>query len=76
MLSVVCVVSVCAGDAGSRVVLVVVLCVCGGPCVVVVVSDCDAVCAMTGRDRAITTIDPRTTTSNFFDFIRYSFFLW
>lgn len=60
-------------DAGSCDVMVVVLCAAGGFCVVVVVLDCVVLCASTGRDRASTMSDARTTTNSFLDFIRFSF---
>jgi hypothetical protein len=54
--------------------MVVALGAAGGFCVVVVVLDCVVLCASTGRDRASTMSDARTTTNSFWDFIRFSFF--
>ena len=39
---------------------------------VVVLVDCVALCAITGKDKTSTTSAPRTTISSFFDFIRFS----
>ena len=72
-VTVVVVVSVCCtcGSAGVTVVSVVSLvwaCVgAAGSCEVVVV-DCVVLCAITGRDRAITMSDPRTTANSVLDF--------
>ena len=38
-----------------------------GVCVVVVALDCEVVWAITGRDRARTTSDPRTKANSFFN---------
>jgi hypothetical protein len=75
VVSVVWVIWACGGDAGSCEVVVVVLCVLaeGEFCVVVLVLDCVLLCAITGRDSAITISDPRTRTHSFLDFIRISF---
>jgi hypothetical protein len=67
VVSVVCVV----GEAAESCEEVVVLCVwaADGFCEVVEVLDCVVLCAMTGRDKANTTSDPRMTASNVLSFI-------
>jgi hypothetical protein len=65
-----------AGAAVPCVVVVVVVVVCevaGGESGVAVALDCVVFCAITGKDIARTTSEPRTAANNFLDFIQLSF---
>jgi hypothetical protein len=77
VVSVVCVVGVGAVAARCCVHVVLLLCAwAGGFWVVVVVLDCVVLCAITGRDRASTTSEPRTKANSFLDIIEFSLLHW